>query len=355
MPQYQSCVRCGSILPGSETSVGFEPPRAGRIEKFLRLASMIRTINRCGGALTAGIGGTGQRVASLLQLRARDANLAIFAVSWRGILPGFAQWYIGRKPHDRIFFFGWLISLFLAFLTLGRPIFGVFLGLAVTWHLCSIVDIVIITCRTYVDRIFLFSIMVIGAVLFFYIPTSIVWNHFGVQTLNADAGPLRSGDALLFTRSWNTIRPQVGEVVLYTAPQLRYQGTGHAVNQLGGNMFDRVLAVEGQTVAWQKGTLTINGEPPPYQPLVPVSKPPDATFVVPDGHCYIVPGVAFHRLYMPQSSSDWRTIGLVPNTSIYGVVWGVRRSLFHFVNIRTNNPSGDTVPGSQNTAPGTQR
>ena len=350
MPQHQTCVRCGSLLPGSGVPVGFEPPRAGRIEKSLRLASVIRILNRLGGRIADCLEWGWQKAAPLLQLQIRDADLKILSMFWKGLLPGLAQWYIGRQPQDKLFFFGWLLLLLLTFLTFGLPFSNILLGFVISWHLCSIIDVTIITCRGYSDRIFLFSIMVLGAVLLFYVPTStLCWNHLGAQSVNGDAGPLRNGDTLLYTRSWATIKPQVGDIVLYTAPQVNYQGNGNIVYRLGGNMFDRVLALERQTVSWHDGKLTIDGTPSPYLPFVPIIKPPNVTFVVPEGQCYIVPGVAFRRLQMPTDGSTWSQVGLVPYESLYGSVWGARRSFFHFVNIHSTGIPGE--PGGYGGVP----
>ena len=348
MPQYTTCVRCGSLLPGSDTPVKIAPPRAGRLEKALRLASVIRILNLLGGRIGDAIDYIRQKILGVFQIRVCSADLEVLPMFWKGIVPGLAQWYIGRKPHEMIFFFGWLFLLLLTFLTFGLPISAVLLGLAISFHLSSILDIVIITCRGLSDRIFLFTIMVVGAILLFYIPTStLCWNHLGAQGLNGDAGPLRNGDALLYTMSRSTIKPKIGDLVLYMAPIVSYPspGLGHLQNQLQGNMFDRVLALEGQTISWHNGALTVDGNPSRYQPFVPISKPPDGTFVVPEGQCYIVPGVAFRRLQMPADLTHWSAVGLVPCESIYGVVWGVRRSLFHFVDIHpTDQLEGPSPP-----------
>lgn len=343
MPQYQTCVRCGSILPGSNASFGVEPPRAGKIEKALRLASVIRTTNRFAGIVIDSLVWTWQKSAHLFQLEIRSTDLTILGMFWKGFLPGFAQWYVGRKPYDGFFFFGWLILLFLTVLTLGLSVSNFLLGLVIAWHVTSIIDITIVTCWKYSDRFFLFCIMMIGAVFLFYIPTSaLCWNHLGVQIVEGGAGPLHHGDALLYSMSRNTIKPRVGDVVLYYAPHVQYQTSGNNMNyRLEGNMFDRVLAVEKQTVSWKEGKLSVDGKPSPFQPLVAIANPPDSTFVVPDGQCYVVPGVAFRRLAMPTDGNVWETLGLVRYESVYGTVWGARRSFFHFVDIHSNNPPGN--------------
>ena len=323
--------------------MGVEPPRAGRIEKALRLAVVIRTLNRFTGVATNTLDWAWKKSAVLFQLEIRSVDLTILGMFWKGILPGLPQWYVGRKPEDKMFFFGWLILLFLTIVTFGLPISNFLLGLTISWHLASIIDIAIITSVKYSDRIFLVSIMAITTAFLVYVPPSLwSWNHLGVQRVSADAGLLRNGDSLIYTMPWETIKPQVGNLVLYQAPYVEYQFSGNqgdpVIYRLGGPMFDRVLALEGQTVSWQGGTLTIDGALPPYQPFIAVSRPPDTTFVVPAGQCYIVPGVAFSRLRMPATEHDWQAMGLVPSGSIYGVVWGVRRSLFHFVDIHSTQP-----------------
>ena len=346
LPQYQTCVRCGSILPGSNAPVGVEPPRAGKIEKAFRLAKVIRTLNRGAGITADCLDWTWQKAVPLFRLEIRSVDLAILGMFWKGLVPGLAQWYMGRTPEDKIFFFGWLALLFLTLLTFGLPISQFLLGFVIAWHFASIIDAVIITCRerNHSDRFFCFAVMVIGAVLLFYVPTSaLCWNHLLYQRVTVAAGPLQSGDALLYTMSWNTIKPRVGNIVLYQAPRVEYPSSTNQnhVYRLQGNMFDRVLALEGQTVSWQGGTLAIDGVLSPYQPLAPIPNPPDTTFVVPAGQCYIVPGVAFERLQMPSDAQTWQTMGLVSYESVYGVVWGARRSLFRFVNLRSPHPIGE--------------
>ena len=336
MPQYTSCVRCGSVLPGSDIPVEIEPPRAGRIEKTLRLAVVIYLLNRIAAAVAFCFGWIWEYLLALFQVKNRSADLTLLGMFWKGILPGLPQWYYGRKPHDWHFFFGWLVLLLCFILTLGLTASSFLLGAAIMCHLASIIDITILICARRFDRLFLAAVMMLGALFLFYVPTGTVcWNHLGVQWMSGSAGPLQEGDALLYTGSWRTIKPKVGSFVLYNAPDVTYARTRREnINyQLAGPMFDRVLALEGQKVSWQDGQLTIDGKPPLYQPFVPVRNPPDSTFVVPKDHCYIVPGVAFRVLAMPDEGEDWRKMGLVPYRSVYGVVWVARRSFFEFVDI----------------------
>jgi len=342
MPQRTTCVRCGAILPGSNFPVEVEPPRAGKIEKVLRLAGVIYALNRFSAVVAFCFGGIGKQLLLLFQVQNRSANLTVFGMFWKGTLPGLAQWYYGRTPHDRHFFFGWLILLIAAFLTLGLTAFGFLLGAAVMCHLASIIDITILTCPARLDRLFLFAVMTIGAFFLFYVPTSVVWGHLGVLEVTAVVGPLQIDDALLYRGSWRTIKPRIGSLAYYRAPHVTYSTTGEGAPDnlylLDGPTFDRVLAREGETVSWKEGILTIDGKPPLCQPFTTFPQPPDTTFVVPPDYCYIVPSVAFQGiprpLGMPKKGEDWQAMGLVPYRSVYGVIWAARRSFFEFVDIK---------------------
>jgi hypothetical protein len=339
MPQYTACVRCGSILPGSNFPIDIEPPRAGRIEKQLRLAIIIYALNRIAALVTFCFGWIWDWLLALFQVKNRSANLTILGLFWKGILPGLPQWYYGRTPHDWHFFFGWLVLMLFTFLTLGLTASGFLLGAAIMCHLASIIDISILLCVERRDRLILFAIMTISAALIFYVPTSAVWRILlGVQWVNTNVGPLQVDDSLLYTRLRITNQPQVGKLVLYRTPHVMYSSTGgeEPNHFLTGDMFDLVLAVEGQRITWKEGELTIDGKVPTCQPFTPLPQlhpPPDATFVVPEGHCYIVPSAAFQTMAMPKREDDWQAMGLVPYQNVYGVIWAVRRSFFEFVDI----------------------
>jgi len=248
------------------------------------------------------------------------------------VLPGMAQWYYGRTPHDWHFFFGWLILLFCTLITLGLTASSFLLGATIMCHLASLIDFAILACVERRDRLIIFAIMLISAILLFYVPTSFIWGHLGVMEMSGAAGPLQPGDSLLYRRSFfRTINPRVGDIVFYYAPVVEY--VTPRPYQLAGINFDRVLAAEGQTVSWTDGVLTVDGEVPVCQPFTTFSKPPDTTFVVPEEHVYIVPSIAFQVLAVPTQAADWQAMGLVHHERIFGVMWAARRSFFEFVDI----------------------
>ena len=340
MPQYTKCVRCGSILSGEDASIGVQPPRAGKLEKRLRISQWIRFFNRVclGGGKIAGI-----EITSLFHSRSVQDNL--WALAWRAAIPGFPQWYLGMIRHAQVFFFGWLILLLFSLITYGLTISTFLIGLVISFHLSSILNAVIFLCRERSDRIALGFVMLLGAVLLFYVPVYfLLGGYYGLHRVTAAAGSLQNGDSILYTQTGEEFQPQTGQVVLYMAPEITYQaggnGYGPANNRLFGNMFDRVLAVAGQTVTWKNGQLFVDDQLSSLKPVVSLrNKPPDTTFVVPNGYCHIVPAVAFQQLNMPTNPTDWQSITTVPNHSIYGHIWGIRRSLLHFVDLNAPIPN----------------
>ena len=123
------------------------------------------------------------------------------------------------------------------------------------------------------------------------------------------------------------MKPNAGDIVMFEQPSLRFQNY-----VLRGGSFDRVLAVEGQRVTWKSGELEIDGKPSPFKPLVPIGKPPDCKFTVPERCCYIVPGIAMTRLPIPDAAT-WQQMGIVRYDRIHGEVWAIRRSVFYFVRL----------------------
>lgn len=352
MPQQTQCVRCGASLIASDPRIAITPPRAGAWEKRLRVASILRAIHLQFDSL--GRVGHSLHLDDVAAVTFRSCNVTTAAMFWRAIVPGLPQWYLGRLLHARVFFFGYLIALAVTLLTLGTSLSTITLGLIGAFHLMSLIDAASTLCSDRSDRFALLSVMVIGAILLFYLPTSsLLWNRFGIQQVVGTVGPFQDGDTLLFRRSWTAAPPPVGELVLYNAPTVQYNTPG-AINRLTGPMFERVLAVAGQEVAWRGGLLTVDGVAPAVPPLGRTGGlVPDVQFVVPEQCCYIAPlatlqqGIGYgnalwfgfvpqRNLRMPTDSGTWQQMGIVPYGSVYGTVWGVRRGLFSFVNIEAS-------------------
>lgn len=349
MPQYKQCVRCGSILSGAgaETSIPFDPPRAGRVEKSLRLAVLIRLSNRIGGRITDGFNTFSQQSSSMLQATTSriSFDVSLMGMFWKGILPGLPQWYVGRTRPAAAFFGIWLLMMIGGLLTFGLGISPLFIMLALSVHLSSIIDVALRTSFERSDRIALVSIMVLTTALLIYTPTWNVFTYFASsQRVMVAIGPLQESDSLVYSYlgTGHQTQPQLGELVLYNIPNIDYSVTQGQMYRLRGNMFDRVLALEKQRVHWEDGRLFVDDKPSRYMPLGTFNKPPDVDFVVPEGHCYIVPSPAIQNVVVPTDAGIWQAMGTVPTGSIYGVAWTVRRSLFHFVRINDTVPVAET-------------
>ncbi|MDR3110125.1 MAG: S26 family signal peptidase [Planctomycetaceae bacterium] len=348
MPQHKTCVRCGSILPGGDSDdIEIEPPRAGRFEKLFRIAAIVRLFNRM--ALRAGNGfdrmfdasNTVYRgsVSSATKMYARCSELRVGALFWRAIVPGLPQWYLGDKLRAKIFFFGYCSFVIIAAVTFGMVISDFAFAFAISFHAASILNVIITSSRESATRTSVAAVMLVGA-LMLYVPFYLlVGNYLGRQRMEVNADTLHAGDAFLYTSQWVIIKPKVGDVVFYYVSRTRFSAAvNHTEFIIGGDLVDRVLAIENQKVTWRGGQLSVDGEPSNLLPLVALPHAmPDMEFVVPDGHCFIVPSVTFTadgrrgRLVMPINQADWQTIGNVNYRNVNGTVWAIRRSLFQFV------------------------
>jgi len=84
-----------------------------------------------------------------------------------------------------------------------------------------------------------------------------------------------------------------------------------------GQRVDRILAGPGDRVRWEKGQLTVNGEPALFEPLGSTTNIPAFVLDVPQGNYLIIPSTGWGRP-VELSAEDWRRLILVPRSSIHG-------------------------------------
>ena len=318
----KKCVRCGSILSGTDASVDVYPPRAGRFEKSLQLAGILRLSLTVFHAIYAFSRKLRLETGDRMQNVRRIEPLAI-----RAVIPGWPQRHMGLPVHARGFFFVWLVCLVLSFLLFGTFPGQIALGVMIGAHLSSILNVVISVYSERRDRIKLAVVMLVLATLI-YIPGTIAWRHWIVlQQVAISAGPLQTGDVMIILRR-EGMKPNVGNIIVFTQQERRFQNY-----VLRGDTIDRVLAVEGQHVKWKSGILEIDGKPSFFEPIVSGRTPPDCEFTVPERCCYVVPSIVIAQLRMPPNAVTWREMGIVRYEQIHGEVWAIRRSVFRFVRL----------------------
>ncbi|MCL2349134.1 MAG: hypothetical protein FWC50_12845, partial [Planctomycetaceae bacterium] len=169
MPQMKKCVRCGSILSGTDVPAGVHPPRAGRLEKSLQLAGILRLHLIAVHAFYAFFRQlrleTGDRMQNVRKIE---------PIAVRAVIPGWPQCLMGLPVHARGFFFVWFVCLILSFLLFGTLPGQIALGVMIGSHLSSILNVVFSVYSERSNRVKLAVVMLLLATLI-YIPGTIAW------------------------------------------------------------------------------------------------------------------------------------------------------------------------------------
>ena len=144
IPGVQTCGRCGASLQLASSAIDVHPPRAGRIAKrWRRWFPIIRYWNRFRAA----------NVLSTIRISGWPADLQTPGVLFRMIVPGWAQRCIGRTGRAR-WMFGCYLGLMLSgLLFIGTALGWLLLGLALSLHAASCLDIVATTSVDFRQRL----------------------------------------------------------------------------------------------------------------------------------------------------------------------------------------------------------
>lgn len=313
MPGSGRCARCGTSLALAEATIDVNPPRATRVSRAMPHFWMFR--QNLGHLLIRASG-----LFSRLFERPHDSHFDLPTLV-RTVVPGWPQYHRGDRARALLFFVGYLSILVPGLLFMGTGTGSLLLGLAFGFHVSSIADALVGLFESFRDRI-VFTI-VCGLALFglVYYPTG--WLIARVATpvqINQAMGSFERGDVLWYNR-WFT--PQVGDLVIYEIPSVTTGGrlaNGHAANfVIQGQRINRILALPGQTIAWQGGKLLVDGEPSAWQPhFIPALEA--ESLVVPDDRLFIsaddlVPGEA------QLNDELWRTVCFVRPENIQGRVY----------------------------------
>ncbi len=172
----------------------------------------------------------------------------------RMVIPGWPQFFLSRRLQGRIFLGGFLICLPLGLFFAGTALGGLLLGLVLSFHAASIIDIVIFFARERDSRLVysLACMILVGAVIYF--PSIWLITRVAVpQQFMLDAAPFLAGDVIIYNPSaYRRTAPQIGDVVMYRLPYARFDmpgrgGHGHAIYNFTGQLIaGRVLAGRGK-------------------------------------------------------------------------------------------------------------
>ena len=229
-------------------------------------------------------------------------------------------------------FWGYLGLLLSGLLFAGTLLGWLLLGLAISLHAASVMDIVAGTILDMRQRLIYAAATFVLLTTAVYYPVG--WLLAQVATPQQFAmalPPFEAGDVVLVNHlAYNRSQPEPGDVVLYQVAPQDIGGTGHVIYRIEGERVDRVIARGGQKVTCGQGKLLVDGEPSPWLPLNPQQLPDRLEITVPE-NCYLIIPSADP---FPRSLPIWQTVSIVPRGKIWGRVYWRNQPLWRFGPIR---------------------
>jgi hypothetical protein len=185
----------------------------------------------------------------------------------RCIIPGWSNAHAGHPIIGVLFLLGYILLIIPGTMSIGQVMGAELLGLAFAVHLISIITALVPRFETYRDRM-LFT-LICGAILAAaYYPCLVLVSRIATPlSINASLPPVQAGDVVWYHPAHSV---HAGQYAVYfdrgrdvSVPNgFRYRAQMHV---LEGLRIDRVIATEGQTITWNKGTMLLDGAPAPAQ------------------------------------------------------------------------------------------
>jgi hypothetical protein len=334
MPGVSNCGRCGAVLNLSAAPMDVEPPRARPwIKPFRRGIYFFTRRRRLPGNRTS----DWDKI-----IHARFEKLYKDRIPWglliRMIVPGWPQFYLGRKLPGMIFLFGYLTCLPLGILFAGTGIGALLMGLAICFHASSIADIVIAHAGDRESRV-MYSIGCLSLVgLALYFPAYQLISRVAIPLrFVMDSPPFQADDVIIYNPSvYRRVDPQVGDMVVFRLPNERINvpGRGHVVYDLRGQeVVGRLVAGPGQTMTFEKGALKVDGKLSPWSDLFNRRFQESYTISLSPGSYFIL---AAYAQGLPNNMPDylWFRFSTVSRERIIGRVYFRTQPLTRFGYIR---------------------
>ncbi len=216
IPGVQTCGRCGASLQLASLAIDVHPPRAGRVAKWRRRWFPIgRYWSRFRAAAANGFSG--------VRITGWPSDLQTPAVLLRMVVPGWAQRYAGRTVRGRRMFWCYVGCLSWGLLFAGTPLGWFLLGLAISLHAASVLDIVAATVSEFRQRLIYSGVTLVLLIVAVYYPAGWLLSQVATpQRFATAAPPFEAGDVVLVSPyAYRRSDPQLGDVVSYSL-SLRY-------------------------------------------------------------------------------------------------------------------------------------
>ncbi len=224
-----------------------------------------------------------------LARRGDDAGVIRGVADWPLlIIPGAVQYRHGEQRRGLVLMAVYMLIFAFLLVYAGRPLGGMAQGLLFAWHLLATVDAMQHDFDGLAARVF--WTVAIGfslGVLVYWPATRMITRVALPIAINQSTMDFHTGDVLWVNQ---IATPGVGDYVLYETNGMRVGGTGgygNPIYAIQGQRLGRVVAIEGQTVAWADGHLTVDGAASVHQPHHGIPIPPTrlaagTVFVLPD-------------------------------------------------------------------------
>ena len=342
MPGSDACGRCGSSLRLATMVMDVRPPRAGKMAKTLR---RVLPVGRARYAVRDSFERSPMpRAAAAAGRVAADlyGDKPAWPLMWRLVVPGWSHFYAGQHVRGHLYLWAFLAFILPGMLLLGGTWGSTLLGLAFSVHASAAFDVFNQTSvRPRIREMMARSILItVALALCLYLPAYLLMSRVAdVRTIQMTTEPLQEGDVVLVNRSAHRAGwPWPGQVVSYQLPGFRTEATRvgyrmNAIYEYGGEQIDRVLAVGGDKVVWEKGALTVNGSPSPWRPLNPGALPAKVAMTVPEDAVLIFPSTT-PRLAEAVAQNHLERLSFVPRDQVNGTVYFRTQPFSRFGRIR---------------------
>lgn len=321
MPGLSACGRCGTSLDLAAAAIDVHPPRASRAAKRVRRVVPGRLFYQTRDAVLE----ARRAVAGSIVEESR-IPLPEPGVLSRLIVPGWAHLRAGLRLRGWSFLGIYLPLLFLAATRWGTFLGSVAAGLAFSVHAASVMDLLIRQGTVRFPRMMAMASMVsLTLLVLIYAPAGWLMMRVAAPVEYAfDAPPFKRFDVVLINRwAFAISPPRRGDVVQFRPANLVRRGPAVQAMHMTliyeeTELIDRIVGLPGDRVVWDSGTLSVNGTPASWSPLLPERLPSHLDLNVPEGRYLILPTASASAERAGGSPEFWRFAGLIAEEDILG-------------------------------------
>ena len=311
MPGSNRCARCGALLALATAEINVHPPRATPWQKA---AGWWRVRVLAGRAWRAIVPAN----APLWISAANETFRSISSTALRGIVPGWANFYLGQRRLGWLLLVCFLLTMIPVIVFWGSTLSILLLGLAVGIHTASVLAAVLVRVEGIGSRLTVIGGCCIALFLLVYLPIIIgVSRLISPLTINQNMPPLFAGD-IVWRRAVSQVLPQ--QLVLYRGQPMQFPVAGqqYPLYVAGGPRAARILAIEQQAIEWRGGQLIIDDTPVPGSMPTANSEVGDS-IIVPAGHVLLdataIPAAGYQLV-----PKMWQKLAIIPLSNVDGVI-----------------------------------